>query len=236
MADPTQVADGRSLFQAAVEAGFRDHLASWNDGANSAIRKSRVNPHTLAEADQVVLPVLEPGQVAGKGTDQFHTFTVRATGLLLNLAVQDFGREPLAGRTVRVFLAAAAAGGGVSPSALSTHVLDADGALQRPIRSSITEGELQLFAGDVTTAVETRIRLLIGRLDPPNTIRGQQIRLNNMGYFAGFTEDDVVQLTWAIEEFQFDNGIKPTGRTDDPATFNEIAHVHGDLLESETVP
>jgi peptidoglycan hydrolase-like protein with peptidoglycan-binding domain len=69
-------------------------------------------------------------------------------------------------------------------------------------------------------------------LAPANTVAGQQARLNNLGYFAGYEVADTVQLKWAVEEFQADHakshGLKVTGVVDEK-TLNAIGAVHGDL-------
>jgi len=237
MPDPDSIGQHTSLFLLAVEAGFRDHLATWNDAPNASLKQARVNPHTLVPGDLVTIPELEAERAEGKATERFHRFTVRATGLLLKLAIQDLDRNPEGGRTVQLFLGAkSGTGGGVDVTVPTTHLLDGDGALEQVIDPATTEGEARLLVGEDPAQVQRKIRLLVGGLEPPNTIRGQQARLNNLGYFAGFTDDHTVQLTWAIEEFQLEHGLKPTGKTDDPATFNKLAHVHGDLLESERVP
>ena len=50
----------------------------------------------------------------------------------------------------------------------------------------------------------------VGHLNPKTTLSGQQARLNNLGYFAGFAFKDTDQMRWAIEEFQCEHmGMKP---------------------------
>jgi peptidoglycan hydrolase-like protein with peptidoglycan-binding domain len=70
-----------------------------------------------------------------------------------------------------------------------------------------------------------------------DTPSGQRARLNNLGYFAGFTDRDQDQLEWAIEEFQADEklpdrGLKGTLAKDRP-TLNRLAERHGDMLKGE---
>jgi hypothetical protein len=49
------------------------------------------------------------------------------------------------------------------------------------------------------------IPIVIGDLGPVSEPAGQQARLNNLGYFAGFNPESKHQLKWAIEEFQCDH-------------------------------
>lgn len=93
-----------------------------------------------------------------------------------------------------------------------------------------------MHQGDAESEVDLTLWMRIGELAPANTIRGIQMRLNNLGYFAGFAAADEVQLRWATEEFEFDHGMKVTGKFRDPKVYNRIAHEHGDLLPDETVP
>lgn len=235
MTDRHQVKPGEHLFRIARNNGFRTIRPLTEDPGNAELMRQRVNPATLAVGDEVVIPTFEPKQADGT-VGRFNTFTLAGSGLFLNLRIQSTERRPLANRAFRLVLAEVDPAG---PKAREpeTGVTGAKGDISAEISIFDVEGELIVRATDDpgSRPVET-IKLLVGLLDPPNTIRGQQVRLNNMGYFAGFSEQDLVQLKWAIEEFQADHGLKATGRTDDPVTFNRIAHEHGDLLPNEKVP
>ncbi len=236
MADEHTIAPGDHLFRLARERGFRTVRALTDEPANRFLLAKRVNPATLAEGDVVTIPALEPKQTSG-ATNQFTTFTVAESGLLLNLRLQDTDQQPLATRAYRLVVAEHDPAGGTSPADPIDDVTSAQGEIAKEIPDFAFEGELTVHENeDPASAVIGTIKVLIGVLEAANTIRGQQARLNNMGYFAGFSEKDLDQLHWAIEEFQADHGLKATGRIDDPATFNRIAHEHGDLLKSEKVP
>jgi peptidoglycan hydrolase-like protein with peptidoglycan-binding domain len=66
------------------------------------------------------------------------------------------------------------------------------------------------------------------------TNSGLRARLNNLGYFAGLTEgiEDKEQLRWAIEEFQFDHGIKPQNGDFDDANNKTIIPTRKKLVEA----
>ena len=49
----------------------------------------------------------------------------------------------------------------------------------------------------------------IGSLNPEFKLSGQQARLNNLGYFAGYSLRDLDHLLWAAEEFACDKIAKP---------------------------
>jgi hypothetical protein len=89
------------------------------------------------------------------------------------------------------------------------------------------------------TAPPAGFRLLIGNLDPVDEASGQRARLDNLGYFAGYTDDDRDQLEWATEEFQCDEKLKDRGlfaeRSRNLPTWNHLGKRHGDLLAGEEV-
>ena len=230
------VVPGDHLFRLARERGFRTARPLALEPANQSLLAKRVNPATLAEGDVVTIPALEPKQASG-ATDRFNTFTLLDSGLLLNLRLQDTDQQPLARRAYRLVVAEHDPAGGFTVADPIDDLTSEQGAIAKAIPDFAIEGELTIHAtGDPASAVVGTIKILIGVLESANTIRGQQARLNNMGYFAGFSEKDLDQLHWAIEEFQADHGIKATGAIGDADTFNRIAHEHGDLLKSERVP
>jgi hypothetical protein len=231
------VVPGDHVVKIAVSHGLRRIATIWDDPANAELKQERVNPHTLAPGDRVVVPVLEPFE-ASKATDTTHRLVVSATGLLLNIRLEGFERQPLKNRFYQLVVGERdLTGPGAIPSVPVTGKTDAKGELSEPIPENAALGELTVHEGDTEdTPLEVKFRLLIGLLPPANTVRGLQIRLNNMGYFAGFDEKDTEQLRWAVEEFEHDHGIEEKGKFDDPKTINKIAHEHGDLLPSEKVP
>jgi Putative peptidoglycan binding domain len=218
-------------------AGFRTIKTVFDAPENAELKRLRVNPNTLADDDVVSVPVLA-AKVATGSTNQTLLFTLNADELLLNIRLQDATRKPLVGRAVHLVLGARSITN-PTPDLFRPidRVTDANGEISVEMNINVSEGELSLHeTAELTSPVVAVMRLLVGTLQPANTSAGQRARLNNMGYFAGFSDGDTQQIKWAIEEFQHDHGLKPTGRTDDPVTFNTIARVHGDLLKSETVP
>ncbi len=228
------VKSGDHLFRIARERGFRTSRPLV--AANGPLLKQRVNPATLTVGDVVAIPTFEAKQGPGS-VGQFNRFTAVASGLFLNLVLQDTERRPLAKRAYRLVVAEHDPAGGVTTADPIDDVTGAKGDISKEIPAFAIEGELVLHeTDDPASPPIAKIKVLVGVLESANTIRGQQARLNNMGYFAGFSDKDRDQLRWAIEEFQADHKIKATGGFDDPETFNRIAHEHGDLLPNEKVP
>lgn len=221
----------------ARDHGFRAIEPVWDAPENAELRGRRVNPNTLAAGDVVVIPADDP-ETADRSAGQVHQFTVIASALHLVLRLQDEGRRPLANRAIR-FVAGATSTDGkrTNLQPIVDFTTDANGMLNLLLATRSTEAELTVHTtSEATSPVAAQIRIMIGALDPASTESGQRSRLNNMGYFAGFSPNDTAQLQWAIEEFERDHDLRVTGRSDVPATFNRIAHEHGDLLASETVP
>lgn len=228
---------GDDLIRIALQRGFRTLRPLRDAPDNKPLLARRANPFTLAVGDVVAVPEFER-QDKSAVTNRFHRFTVADSGVLLNLVLQDTERRPLANRAYRLVVAEHDPRSGLpAPFPPIDDVTTAKGEVSQEIPPFAFEGELVVRATDQPESpVAGKIKLLIGVLEAANTIRGQQVRLNNMGYFAGFSEQHLEQLRWAIEEFQADHKLPVTGRFDDPKTFNRIAREHGDLLEGEQVP
>lgn len=233
-----EAADGEQVIRFAREAGFRTLAPVFDAPENAALKQKRVNPNTINPGDVVVIPELDPKVKANAATNQVHLFTLTAEELLLNLTLENEARKPLANRAFRfVFGQRSLTNPTPDLDPPADGVTDAKGKLSVVIGLFTSEGELTVHqTNDPASPVVSVIRVLISVLRSPDTVEGQRTRLNNMGYFAGFSDNDRQQLKWAIEEFQFDHGIKPTGSSTDSKTFNKIAHEHGDLLPNETVP
>jgi len=224
---------GEHTAVASTLAEFRSWRTVWDDPGNQELRKERVNPFTLAADDALIVPVRRHRRFS-RSTDQEHKFIATAPTLLLNLKVLDRGQTPMANRAARIVLGTG--GEGAAVDGVVPNATDGDGRLSQPLSPSHRAGELAVHQGDAESEVDLTLWMRIGELAPANTIRGIQMRLNNLGYFAGFAAADEVQLRWATEEFEFDHGMKVTGKFRDPKVYNRIAHEHGDLLPDETVP
>jgi hypothetical protein len=72
-----------------------------------------------------------------------------------------------------------------------------------------------------------QIPMKIGELDPVEELSGQQVRLNNVGYFAGDVgEKDEESFRSAVEEFQCDHGSAVDGVCG-PTSQAKLKEVHG---------
>lgn len=233
MAKPHQTQPGETMLSIAQTHGFRDYRDLWNDPGNAALRKSRVNPFCLVPKDPIAVVDVEPKR-AEKSTGQFQRFTVQTGEAALRLKLLDANGKPIKGRTCKVL-----SGRFGPPTDLQSlkqadppPVTDGSGLLETQIARNVTDAKVEVLGEDGTT-VERAPRLRIGFLPPVNSLAGQRARLNQLGLYAGFAATDADQLRWAIEEFEHLHQLPVKGRPDNPAFFNKLGHVHGDLLPSE---
>jgi hypothetical protein len=216
------VKQGEHLSGIAAKYGFGDWHIVWKDGENAKLRAVR-DPHVLFPGDKLFIP--ERAEKTEKGeTAIVHTFEINIPLLLLRLRVLDLDRRPVAEAPCELR---------VKPVEVTLKKTDAKGIVEEEISNTLRDAELlvkktipPVKKGDDPRIEQLKFDLKVGDLNPETTFSGQQARLNNLGYFAGYTPDDIDQFWWAVEEFQCDKVIqgrvltKPTivpEALDDPA-------------------
>jgi hypothetical protein len=211
MAKLHRVKQGETLSSIARDHGFRNFHTIFDHPNNAALRAMR-DPHVLFPGDQLFIPDLQPATVE-RATEDSHRFVLQSSRLLLRLRLLDVNGRPLANTACDV---------GLDPGkAPDLEITDAQGTLEKPLEVSIREGEVTAHIPSAPTPAEpapppgeqkVKFDLKIGRLNPESKLSGQQARLNNLGYFAGFTLKDLDQVLWAAEEFACDRLSKPVTR------------------------
>ncbi len=189
------VKQGDTLSSIAAEHGFHDFRTIFDDGENAELKALRGNAHVLFPGDQVVIPDLDP-RVERAPTTARHTFVLQRQGLHLRLRLRDLDNVALKAPTP-VLLAT----NGPDDAAPTTP--DGNGIVEREIDRRLAKAELRVEPKNI------KMDLIVGGLDPIDTLSGQRARLNNLGYFAGSASNDTEQFRWAAEEFKKDNGVKP---------------------------
>jgi N-acetylmuramoyl-L-alanine amidase len=198
--------------------GFHDFRTIWNHPQNAKLKSLRKNPNILFPGDLVFIPDMEQ-RIEEKVVDAKHIFIASKPLLVLRITIRDTDDLPVRDTQYLLLLKAGS----------SLRKTDGDGSLEpHVINEDETAGQLTLAARRMD------FRLQIGHLNPlianpqaekdaelrAEAITAWQDRLNNIGYFAGFTPKDEAQLRWAIEEFQREHGWipekgkKPNGKTD----------------------
>jgi len=212
------VKQGEHLPGIAAEHGFTSHRAIFDNPANAELKKLRVNPNILFPDDKVVIPDKGIKEVP-KPTEQKHIFAVNLEQLkfrvkVLNLADEAFSRQ------VKLI-----AGTTTTDMEQKNNVHEAD------IGPLVKSAKLQ-FEPEVDKTQRADILLEVGSLDPIKEQSGQRERLNNLAYFAGFSQtSNPEQFRWAVEEFQADhrdsNGLKVTGICDEQKTQPALTKAYG---------
>ncbi len=210
------VQQGEHLSGIAREKGFRNFHTIWDNPNNAALREKR-DPHVLFPGDKLFIPDLE-SKTEQRSTGAAHVFAVNATRIFLRLKVLDINNQPVKTVSCDAFV-------GVKPPDKVT--TDSTGLMDdlNPLDPNVQIGQLVVHvqpptpppSKDNPTPVappETPINfdLRIGALNPETKLSGQQARLNNLGYFAGFALRDLDQFLWAVEEFECDQIAKPVAK------------------------
>jgi len=214
MGNYVDVKQGDYISKIAYQHGFADYRTVWNLGDNSELKKKRKNPSVLLPGDKVFLP--EWAEKAESGaTDKRHIFKLHAPPLMLRIVVRNIDDQPMKNTLCRLE---------VEHEIYSLTTNDA-GMIEHAIPKNSEHGKLQVFDSEGQLAFQ--YTLLIGHLDPIDVESGERARLNNMGYFAGYSGTDEKQLKWAIEEFQCENAVKPVDGAYDGRTQEKLEKTYG---------
>lgn len=218
MASRYIVRQGDFLAQIAKDHGFHDAMTIWNAPENARLRQDRRDPNVLTPGDEVFIPdkVDKTSSVAsGRRT----TFQLGAASTKLRIRVRTIDNEPLVGAICKLV---------VDGDAVVDGTKSPDGLIERAMPPLNPKGPRPLQGRLDLLDPSFELHLVVAGLNDESDIEGQQARLNNLGYFAGFDKppegepqnDDEraaqQQFKWAVEEFQKDvmNMKKPTGVMD----------------------
>lgn len=222
-----QIQEGDCLLNIAKRSG---HLwqTIWNFPANADLKAKRKDPNILLPGDHLTIPPVAIKQEP-RPTEKRHKFVLhgRPAKLRLRVMIED-DDDP------------APAGGGSAPQQkpepkprrnqpykldidgkLFTGNTDGDGYLEVPIPPQAAQGKLIIGPDNMT------VKLVLGALDPIETMSGVQGRLNNLGFNAGQITGELNKRTRAaLQMFQMQYGLEATGNLDD-ATRGQLKSVHG---------
>jgi hypothetical protein len=222
------VKQGEQLSSIAAQYGFSDYKLIWNDSNNAKLREKR-DPHVLFPGDQVFVPQKVLKNEDGV-TTKIHIFEVKEVPLFLRVRVRDIDEKPIDNALYKLDLDSKQ-----DPNRSGS--TNAEAILTEKIQPTLVDAKLAVTVTlpsaekDVDFEIdEVKYDLKVGFLNPKTTFSGQQARLNNLGYFAGFASEETDQLRWAIEEFQCDHmGMKPVKKvpvivpeSEDPAAITGV--------------
>lgn len=179
--------------------------ALWNHPDNSKLKQDRKEPNTLIPGDEVVIPDKETKE-EDCGPEQKHRFRRKGVPERLRIRFLDDDDEPRADIAFVVEIERENGG----PCPLRKGNTDDQGYLDVSIPPDGSTGKIYLGEGIGREIHE----VLLGHLDPIDTLSGQKARLNNMAYSCGDEKtDEIDQVAWeAIREFQKDNDLPVLAR------------------------
>jgi len=181
----------------------------WTDEANAALTELRPDPNVLLPGDEVTIPDKRSKTVA-RATGSTHLF--RRKGVPEKLRLQ-FLREGEARANEAYVLEI----DGVKRSGIT----DAEGRLEQWIPPNARRGRI-VFSTEADT-----FELLLGELDPIDTISGVQARLHSLGFYEGPIDGEAtVALEEALQEFQAASELDPFGAVDE-ATRTALQTAYG---------
>lgn len=183
----------------------------WNHPSNAALQQKRKSPNVLFPGDVIFIPDNELKEENG-ATEQEHVFVLRAdeTKLQLRMLRED---KPRSG--VKFSLK-------IGEKTVEAET-DDDGWIKETIPAAAKTGKLLLLPG---TEEEEEYELLLGHLDPPEKKSGVADRLQNLGFFFDFEDEDDEAVKYALEGFQGKYELTETGEAD-AATVNKLKELHG---------
>lgn len=196
------VKQGDHISAIAADNGFGNFRRIWDHPENAALAAVRA-PHVLFPGDRIFIPDAEQNKES-RPTDATHTFVADVPKLFLRVKLLDIDGQALEGVPCTLTL----------PPDNQPRPAAADGAgivFERIPRSREMTGHIKAQAPARPPATGTRpveYDLAIGNLDPHTELTGQQARLSNLGYFAGYAARDLDALLWAAEEFRCDEVAK----------------------------
>jgi hypothetical protein len=220
---------GEHLAQIVRADGFTNFRRIFDLPENAALKKQRATPHVLAAKDKVFIPEHKPKVEPGNPTEQRHRFKVSTPTLKLRLKLLDRAGSPLKQQECRLAV----------ENTTEKLVSDGKGIVSTVIDPAALRGRIEFR--NLGHAIDTSDTLLIGALDPIDSVPGQIGRLNNLGYLAGDPlrppgksesqeekpDPDAEQaFRSAVEEFQADHSLTVDGKCG-PNTQARLKEAHG---------
>jgi uncharacterized Zn-binding protein involved in type VI secretion len=209
------VKEGEWLASIARAYGFRGAEDVYDHPLNETLRRLRPDPNVVCAGDEVWIPPC-PYEVELKMKSQGDGPTTLKVEVprkeKLDLVLQDGDGQPLRNTPYTLKIGGFTKPGQTDGSGKLHEEFDAQ-LLRFGVYSLIIEGH--------------ELRLQIGHLDPIDTMRGVQQRLNNLGYDAGPVDGVAGERTrTALARFQADQGLEATGAADED-TRKKLDQVHG---------
>lgn len=208
MARTHTVKQGEHISNIADKYGFLDYLIIWDHAKNADLKKQR-NPNVLLPGDQIFIPDKKP-KTELISTRRAHVFEVVSRSLKLQIVLKDPDGRPIVNMDGELEVE------GTNFAVKS----DAQGIVKSEISKPTIHGALRV------PSLRIAFPFLVGFLDPVEEQSGCVARLANLGYYQASVPAKEHRLRCAIEEFQYEHGIRVTGALDN-ATRAKLKEAHG---------
>ncbi|MBN1766859.1 MAG: LysM peptidoglycan-binding domain-containing protein [Sedimentisphaerales bacterium] len=177
----------------------------WNHAENAELKQQRQDPNILQPGDVIHIPDKEVKE-EDCATEQKHRF--RKKGIPAKLKVRIMAdNEPLPDKPYSLY---------IDDRLVCEGTTDGDGFIEASIPPNAREGEIRVGEGDNRLIFPVSL----GTVNPIDTDEGVAGRLHDLGYPA----DEDIQA--AIQGFQQDNDLEPTGEMNDE-TRDKLREVFG---------
>ena len=173
------VAQGEHLSSIARRYGFADYRAIYDYPENAEFKRKRPDPNVVFPGARVVIPGPRERYVSC-ATGKLQRFRLRGPRVRLRLTLND-GNGGLLANVPYTLVAGAATLDGTT---------DGRGVVEQALETDVNEVLLTVWPGGrkENDAPQLTWTLLVGHLDPVDTISGIQARLANLGYDPGPTD------------------------------------------------
>jgi Putative peptidoglycan binding domain/LysM domain len=210
------VEQGDCLSSIAKAFGFSNWRTIYDHANNADFRQLRPNANVIYPGDEIFIPDLSRREEQ-RPTDARHTFALKRPKTWLRLLIRDGTQSPAPGCKYQLQVDGINHPDGVT---------DGNGMLIEEIPADAQSGLLTVWFDDEATHGHTW-QILIGSLDPVDTMTGIQARLNNLGYTCGAVDGIIGPLTRsAVRSFQKDNHLT-VDAIPGPITQAKLKELHG---------
>ena len=213
---PHSVQPGEHLVRIVAAEHVSSYRRVWDHSSNKDLASKRKNPNILLPGDVVNLPNPAP-KTADAPTEKVSRFVATTEDKLdFRVVLLDENNQPMKSLKCQFLEEGREA------------TSDGSGMLER--LELFPSFELGVLRFDFREDVRLAFAVAVGHLDPLDTPSGIQERLSNLGYYAGeigYADDDAMALKCAIEEFELENGLEPTGDPANATMLDKLKNVHG---------
>jgi N-acetylmuramoyl-L-alanine amidase len=183
------VRSGEWISKIAAQNGISDWRTVWNAPENTDLRDARPDPNLIHPGDVVYVPPVRRKHQAGDA-DARHKFKLKKNLKRLKIKLEDATGRPRAGIPCVLLID--------NQEHHGVRETDGEGIIDALI-SDNAQGGFLLVGDDRRERYEIRL----GHLDPIDTVRGYQQRLNNLGHYKGSIDGIEGPLTRAaVRAFQ----------------------------------